>query len=88
MPCTAGTLSAVVFENGSVHPCELLGRELGNLDDHGWDLARLWTSAAARELRREIEATRCACTWECAVANNVLFSPRRWPALALEALRA
>ena len=81
VPCTAGTLSAVVFEDGSVHPCEVLGRAIGNLNDHGWDLGRLWAGAAAEGLRREIEATRCACTWECAQADNVLFTPRRWPAL-------
>lgn len=87
LPCTAGSLSAVVFENGSVHPCEILGREIGNLEQHDWDLARLWNAPAADELREEIEATRCACTWECAQADNVLFNPRRWAALSAESLR-
>lgn len=87
LPCTAGSLSAVVFENGSVHPCEILGREIGNLEEHGWDLARVWNSPAADALREEIEATRCACTWECAQADNVLFNPRRWAALSAESLR-
>jgi len=82
LDCTAGTLSAVIFESGSVQPCEVLGRELGNLNDVGWDLERLWDTAAARELRREIRATRCSCTWECAQADNVLFHPRSWPRLA------
>ena len=85
-PCTAGTLSAVVFENGEVHSCEILGRSIGNLNDVGWDLARLWEGEAARELRREIRDTRCACTWECAQADNVLFRARSWPGLALRAL--
>jgi MoaA/NifB/PqqE/SkfB family radical SAM enzyme len=87
LPCTAGTLSAVVFENGSLQPCEILGREIGNLNDVGWDLGQLWNAPAARELRREIADTHCACTWECAQADNVLFDPRSWPALAAEALR-
>ena len=82
LPCTAGSLSAVVFESGSVQPCEILGREIGNLNDVDWDLERLWDSPAAAELRREIEATRCACTWECAQADNVLFNKRAWPRLA------
>jgi len=86
-PCTAGRLSAVVFEDGEVHPCELLGRSLGSLADHDWDLARLWESRRAEELRTEIHATRCRCTWECAQADNVLFHPPDWPGLALEALR-
>jgi MoaA/NifB/PqqE/SkfB family radical SAM enzyme len=82
LPCTAGTLSAVVFENGAVHPCEILGREIGNLNAHDWDLGRLWNSELAVNLRAEIERTRCACTWECAQADNVLFNKRKWPALA------
>jgi MoaA/NifB/PqqE/SkfB family radical SAM enzyme len=86
LPCTAGTLSAVVFENGEVHSCEILGRSIGNLNDVEWDLGRLWDGEAARELRRDIRDTRCACTWECAQADNVLFRARSWPGLALRAL--
>jgi len=82
LPCTAGTLSAVIFENGAVHPCEILGREFGNLREHDWDLGRVWNSAAAAALRKEIERTKCACTWECAQADNVLFGKRAWPSLA------
>lgn len=88
LDCTAGTLSAVVFEDGRVAPCEILDRAIGNLNDVEWDLARLWEGAAARELRREIRATRCACTWECAQADNVLFSARAWPRVAREAAGA
>jgi MoaA/NifB/PqqE/SkfB family radical SAM enzyme len=76
----------VIFENGEVHPCEILGRSMGNLAAHDWDLASLWESAAAEELRTEIRATRCACTWECAQADNVLFNPRAWPSLLSKAL--
>ncbi|HKX46413.1 MAG TPA: radical SAM protein, partial [Planctomycetota bacterium] len=79
LPCTAGRLSAVVFESGEVHPCEILGRPLGHLADHDWDLERLWRTAEAERLREEIVATRCRCTWECAQADNVLFNPRAWP---------
>lgn len=88
LPCTAGTLSAVIFEDGEVHPCEILGRSLGNLNDCDWDLARLWESRGAEELRTEIAATRCRCTWECAQADNVLFHPPSWPGLAVETLRS
>jgi MoaA/NifB/PqqE/SkfB family radical SAM enzyme len=86
LPCTAGTLSAVIFEDGAVHPCEILGKPLGHLGDFDWDLRRLWTTHTARQLRREIRATRCHCTWECAQADNVLFTARNWPRLAGKAL--
>jgi MoaA/NifB/PqqE/SkfB family radical SAM enzyme len=87
LPCTAASVSAVVFEDGSVHPCEVLGESLGSLEEVGWDLARLWDGERARSLRQRIAATRCACTWECAQADNVLFAPRSWPRLARESLR-
>lgn len=86
LPCTAGTLSAVVFEDGSVKPCEILDDSLGNLNDVEWDLARLWDGAAARALRERIERERCACTWECAQADNVLFDARSWPKLVARTL--
>ena len=87
-PCTAGNLSAVIFENGSVHPCEILGKELGNLNAVDWDLEAIWTSAEAGVLRQEIKDTRCSCTWECAQADNVLFHPPNWPRLAIDTLRS
>ncbi|MCB9913572.1 MAG: radical SAM protein [Planctomycetes bacterium] len=87
-PCSAGSLSAVVFEDGDVRPCEVLDASLGNLREVDWDLGRLWRAPRAEELRRRIVATRCACTWECAKGDDVLFDVRGWPRLAWEALRA
>jgi len=86
LPCTAGTLSAVVFEDGEVHPCEILGRSIGNLNEVDWDLGRLWEASEAAEVRRDIRETRCTCTWECAQADNILFRASSWPRLAARAL--
>jgi len=87
LPCTAGSVSAVVFEDGAVRACEILPDAIGNLNEVGWDLEQLWSAKAARDLRTKIEATRCACTWECAQADNVLFNARTWPKLAWKAAR-
>lgn len=86
LPCTASRLSAVVFEDGSLRPCEVLGEELGNLNAVDWDLGALWSTEAADRLREKILSTRCRCTWECAQADNVLFHPPNWVPLALESL--
>lgn len=86
LACTAGTLSAVVFEDGTVRACEILGDELGDLGAVGWDLTRLWDAPAARALRAKVRDTRCACTWECAQGDNVLFRARSWPRLVREAV--
>jgi len=82
LPCTAGSLSAVVFEDGRLAPCEILDAPLGNLNDVDWDLERLWNAPEAEAVRRCIRKTRCSCTWECAQGDNVLFQPRSWPRLA------
>ena len=86
LPCSAGSLSAVIFEDGNVHPCEILGESLGSLADTDWDLEPIWTSEVARNLRTKIKATRCSCTWECAQGDNVLFGPRAWPGLVAKTL--
>ena len=86
LPCTAGSLSAVVFEDGRLAPCEILDESLGNLNDVDWDLERLWNAPQAQAVRRRIRDTRCSCTWECAQGDNVLFQPRSWPRLAKTAL--
>lgn len=86
LPCTAGALSLVVYEDGAVGVCELRPERLGNLADVDWDLARLWRSAEADALRRTIVAERCACTYECAQGDNVLFHPRNWPRFARAAV--
>ncbi|MFT7669891.1 MAG: MoaA/NifB/PqqE/SkfB family radical SAM enzyme [Planctomycetota bacterium] len=86
LPCTAGSMSAVIFEDGSVQPCEILGESMGNLNDVGWDLTKLWEAAAANDLRKKIKDTRCRCTWECAQADNVLFRPSNWVSLGIDSL--
>ncbi len=83
-PCLAGRLSAVIFEDGSVAPCEILPDRLGNLRDVGHDFGALWRSPQAQAVRDRIWAERCACTWECQVGTNVLFTPSLYPKLALK----
>jgi len=87
LPCTAGSLSAVIFEDGTVRACEVLDDGIGNLNEVGWDFAQLWGSDRAEALRKKVRQTRCECTWECAQADNVLFRPQSWPRLAREVLR-
>jgi len=87
VPCRAGDLSAVVDETGEVRPCEILSVSLGNLRSAEMDLARIWFSERAEDARRWIRDARCACTWECASATNLLFSRSTGPRLLLRALR-
>lgn len=75
-PCTAGTLSYVIMEDGRVSPCEILPDTLGNVTDANRSFAETVTSAKAHTLRRWIRDTHCKCTYECAMSTNTLFS---WP---------
>ena len=84
LACTAGLLSAVIFEDGKVRACELLEDELGDLNEVDWDLGRIWKAPKAQALRDKIRETRCRCTWECAQGDNILFHARQWPSLVRE----
>jgi len=74
-PCTAGTLSYVVWEDGRVNPCEILDDTIGNVNSDYIE-KDLFSSKKAKKLRQRIKDTKCKCTYECAMSNNTLFS---WP---------
>ncbi len=75
-PCYAGSLLAILRENGDIYPCEILNLKMGNLKDFDFNLKKLWYSKAAQEVRRKIKKTKCFCTYECAMTLNTLFNPR------------
>jgi MoaA/NifB/PqqE/SkfB family radical SAM enzyme len=74
LACSAGTHSLVMSEDGTIYPCEILNRKLGNLRDMDYDFKKLWKSNTARTFRKW-EKT-CACTYECALSTSILFNPR------------
>tara|TARA_B110000971_G_C20034248_1_gene513267 strand:+ start:2376 stop:4463 length:2088 start_codon:yes stop_codon:yes gene_type:complete len=72
-PCTAGTLSYVVWEDGRVNACEILPDTIGNLNNKKFPL-NIFKSDKAKELRKKIKETKCKCTYECAMSTNTFFS--------------
>lgn len=74
VPCRSGEVSAYVAPDGTVHPCTIDDRPLGRLQDHDFDLARLWTTEARRALRAEIAADRCPGCWTPCEAYQTLLS--------------
>ena len=74
-PCTAGTLSYVVWEDGRVNPCEILPDTIGNVNNSVFP-KNIFKSKKAKELRKKIKDTNCKCTYECAMSTNTFFS---WP---------
>lgn len=80
-PCLAGRVSAVIYEDGRVAPCEIRSDDIGNLKETKYNFSELWNSSAALALRKKIWDERCMCTWECQMGTNVLFTPSRFPRL-------
>ena len=85
--CYAGKLTGVLMANGSVYPCELLSRPMGNVRDFDLDFPSLWQSEGAETVRRSIDEAKCACTYECAWGANVLFGLRYLPHLVAALFR-
>lgn len=85
-PCRAGSLFGVIGAEGTIYPCEILDRPLGNVRDYGGDFSKLWAAAPARETRDWIKDTNCHCTYECAWSFNVLSNARYQPSLIAAAL--
>ena len=72
-PCTAGTLSYVVWEDGRVNACEILNDKIGDLDTDKIP-NNFFQSKEAKKLRNKIKDTKCKCTYECAMSTNTFFS--------------
>ena len=60
--CWAGSAGAVIYDEGTVSSCEILGK-VANLRDYDWDFSALWYSPAMQDRRRRI-ASGCYCTHE------------------------
>ncbi len=87
-PCCAGRRMVVMDDEGTVQPCEMLGvlvrqgsvelssSALGNIRQYDYDIRKLLAAPQAREVVATIARSRCFCTYECAMAANVLYSPR------------
>ncbi len=72
-PCTSGTLSYVIWEDGRVGPCEVLSDDIGRIGE-GASFRELIKAKQAKTLRKWVDETQCRCTYECAQGNNAMFS--------------
>jgi len=87
--CRAGSVSAVVFPDGSVFPCEMKPG-WGNLREFDFDFRRFWTARRA-QARREgtLPGRTCFCTHEIdCFLPSIPFDAGLYPGLAREWARA
>ena len=88
IPCYAGNISGVMYPEGDVYPCELLGDEhkIGNIRDFDLDFKKLWLSYKGNKARSFIKNTKCFCTHECFNHANLVFNPKIYPSLIKKVL--
>lgn len=86
-PCTAGRKLMVINERGEVFPCEILGKSFGNLKDYDYNIRKITLTEKYRTIMRQIKDSRCRCSFECALAANVLWGKNAYLKLFLAALK-
>jgi MoaA/NifB/PqqE/SkfB family radical SAM enzyme len=86
-PCCAGRRSVVITDVGDVQACEPLTAPLGSLRESGYDVMRVLRSDRARHVLASIQARECTCTWECAIASSIVFTPGEYPRVLARILR-
>jgi radical SAM protein with 4Fe4S-binding SPASM domain len=75
--CSAASLFGVIYANGDVYPCEILGnKNLGNLRDYDMNFMKLWKDRKTQECKEFIKKTKCNCTFECVWSVNAISNPR------------
>jgi len=84
IPCYAGRLNLVLYENGDVSPCEILTETFGNVRDHDYNMGKVVQSDNAKKIIESIANKKCYCTHECYFITNILFNPVLYPSLARE----
>lgn len=74
LPCKAGKNVGVLCETGNVYACELRDDNLGNIRDFNYDFKKLWNSKQIKKSRKNINKSKCYCTYECPIGPNILFN--------------
>ena len=74
--CQAGTLTAIISEEGEVRPCEILDTSFGNLRDFNYRLDKIWKNTLAMQHRERIKKEKCYCTFETTVRTTMVFQPK------------
>ena len=87
--CYAGKLNLVLTETGDLYPCEDFSDRMkfGNVRESDYQLRPLLASDQGRNILQFIHDKGCHCTHECYFMTNILFNPRRYPALIREYLQ-
>ncbi len=79
-PCYVGTVNMVLTETGNLHFCELTPK-IGNIRENSSE--EILKGEKAERQRDSIRQKKCWCTHSCFQQNNMMFTKRLWPKIAL-----
>ncbi|MBB28949.1 MAG: hypothetical protein CME25_08625 [Gemmatimonadetes bacterium] len=86
-PCVAGRKLVILSETGEVYPCEILQGTMGNIRNHDFDIRKVLAKQESKKLVKWIKDSKCKCSFECALAANVLWNPSSYAKLAKSAFK-
>jgi len=82
LPCTTGKRFVIINEKGEVYPCDIFinhpDKLLGKLREHNYDIKEILKSSQAKKVIKWVKNTKCHCTFECALQNNIVFNTRSY----------
>ena len=79
--CHAGSLFGIIGAEGTIYPCEILDKPLGNIRDFNYDFLSLWHNKKTQSVKKWIKKTNCHCTYDCAWSLNILGNAKYQPEL-------
>lgn len=86
-PCTAGKKILIISETGELYPCEILKRSMGNVRDFNFDIKKVVSNTENQRLLKWIKDSKCKCSFECALAANVVWGKFSYFKLLNSAIR-
>ena len=79
--CHAGSLFGIIGAEGTIYPCEILDKPLGNIRDFNYDFLSLWHNKKTQSVKKWIKKSNCHCTYDCAWSLNILGNAKYQPEL-------
>jgi MoaA/NifB/PqqE/SkfB family radical SAM enzyme len=79
LKCLAGERLLVLTPEGTVYPCELLDRPLGNVRDFDYSIKSILATPQAQKALTFIRSGGCSCTHECAIHASLLLNWQHYP---------
>jgi MoaA/NifB/PqqE/SkfB family radical SAM enzyme len=85
--CVAGKKLLIIDDIGEVFPCEILPDSLGNLRSSHYNLKILTQTNKYKQIIQKIHNSKCNCTFECAIQDSLVNSPKNYYYLFIRILK-